>query len=502
MSGARRLHLSLAAAAGAASVALVRGTADRPLPQFTGRMLLAGAAALLGAWLLAGSRHRLSILVLVVVAVAGRLVWIDTQPVREDDFYRYLWDGQVLRLGIDPYRYAPLDVLATGAFRQDREAFRGGELHDLDRLEALRDSSPEARLVFSRISHAELPTIYPPLSLAVFSMAGAIAPFRLEGLRWTFLLFDLATIALLVSILHRAGRPVGWAALYAWQPLVAKEFVNSAHHDAVAVLALVTFLWLWQRGRLRWAAAALALSVLGKLFALALVPIYLASIGRRKAAGALGVFAIVLALGYLPFLSGHMLGSLPRFVSHWTFNEGAFGLLRAVTGDPAARLLTAALVLGFVFFRARGVESDFSSGARACGAVLAAIYLLSPVPHPWYATWFLPFLALFPFAPLLLLAALAPLYCLLFFAAENQLPGLGIAVRWAEYAPVWIWLFWAAVHRDGTATQFPFTSSGPTIPRSSAGDGSGTLLIQPQSTSTSWGSAPSSSGSISSASKP
>lgn len=418
---------------------------------------LAGAAALVAA----GRRHRTAgLVVLVAVAALGRLALVDSEPIQETDAYRYLWDGQVLAAGIDPYRHAPLTVFEVATLGQNRGAHPAATLAELDRLEALRTSSPGARRTFARISHPELPTIYPPLAIAVFAAAGRAAPWRLDALRWTFLALDLAAVLLLVSIVDRAGRPRGWVALYAWSPLVLKEFVNSPHLDPIALTPLVLFLWLWQRDRTRLAAAALGLSVLGKLFALVLVPVYLASLwstDRRRAIAAAVVFGAVVAAGYLPFLD---LGSLGAFLSRWNSNEGASGLVRwALTGllgdgqvvflgaetgraEVASKVVCALAFLAWVARSSRraAAGADFAAGSLACRDVLGALFLLSAVAQPWYAAWFLCLCCLAPSGPLLLMASAVVLYYVDFLTRSVGADEAMVVVRWFEYAPVWIWL--------------------------------------------------------------
>jgi len=395
-----------------ATSALLLPRLSETVPGLVAALLAATALAFLAVFVALRSARR-PVLLLLLVAIAGRLVWIDSEPVREDDFYRYLWDGNALLAGVDPYRYTPHDVL--GAIHPEG---------DLARLDELAREQPE---VFARISHGDLATIYPPLSLAVFAGIQAIAPWRLEALRWTFLAMDIAVIGLLASILARAGRSPLWAALYGWHPLVAKEFINSAHHDVIALLPLVGFLWLWQRNRTMLASAFLGLAVLAKLFAVVTVPVYLAALDRDRWRAAT-CFGTVVALGYLPFAGPHMFGSLGTFAGQWRYNDGTFRMLTGLLGSALAARVASALLLAVVVALLTRRPSP-----RACGRAIAALFLLSPVQHPWYALWFLPFLAIHPSGPLLLMTATVSLYYLHFL-------GESVAVLWIEYLPVWAWL--------------------------------------------------------------
>jgi alpha-1,6-mannosyltransferase len=48
---------------------------------------------------------------ILIVGAAMRLLALPSTPILEDDFYRYLWDGAVTATSINPYRYAPGNVI-------------------------------------------------------------------------------------------------------------------------------------------------------------------------------------------------------------------------------------------------------------------------------------------------------------------------------------------------------------------------------------------------------
>ena len=56
--------------------------------------------------------------------------------------------------------------------------------------------------------------------------------------------FDLATGGLVLLLLRQTGRPLGMFVLYAWCPLVLKEFANSGHLDVIAVFLTTLAMWL------------------------------------------------------------------------------------------------------------------------------------------------------------------------------------------------------------------------------------------------------------------
>src|SRR5437867_8427862 len=89
-----------------------QGYRQRPILAFVG--LYAGAFVL---YLLALRglprlpRQRLDVLLILGCAMLFRVVLLFSTPIQEDDFYRYLWDGQMVAHGLNPYSVAPRTVL-------------------------------------------------------------------------------------------------------------------------------------------------------------------------------------------------------------------------------------------------------------------------------------------------------------------------------------------------------------------------------------------------------
>jgi hypothetical protein len=137
-------------------------------------------------------------------------------------------------------------------------------------------------------------------------------------------------------------------------------------------------------------------------------------------------------------------------------NDGLFtlivtamgGLIEVVGGDGeraqmATRILVAAAVGSAALWASwRPIRSSMDLCQR-CLAVLAAMFLLGPTQYPWYSIWMLPFLAVSPRLPLLLLSALLPLYYLRFPFKDRGLEAwFDYGVVWLEYLPVWVVLAW------------------------------------------------------------
>ena len=297
------------------------------------------------------------------VAVVARVAVVPAEPVMSTDVYRYLWEGRVILSGHNPFEIAP----------------------DSPELESLRDQ------FFEEINHKELETIYPPLAQGVFAVGAWIQPHP-TAQKALFSLFDLATIFVLLTFLRlREMAPIG-VIVHAWNPLVIFETSHSGHVDAVGVFFLVlALLWFSQNASAR-GTVALAGSFLVKYVAVILGP-YL--VLRKRHAIWLPVAAVIVLLGYLPFISAgtRLFSSLQVYGMEWQFNGLPYRFVELTGADSGGiRLLLAVITAVFVAVRAVRCNDivEYTFSAVAC------VLLMSPTLYPWYVVWMVPLLCLRP----------------------------------------------------------------------------------------------------------
>jgi hypothetical protein len=440
------------------------GHRARPILVFVAVFLASSAAyatSVFASRTLAAPLSRPKVMALWGLALFSRVFFLGSNPIQEDDFYRYLWDGNTVLAGVHPYRYAPEEV--QGAAPGDSDAA-------LLRLARERTRSAEARRTFERVNHPQLSTIYPPVSLAVFAISQWLAPWSLTGLRLVFMAFDSGTMVLLWRLLRRLGLPPGAWVAYAWCPLVSLSIVNTAHGDAVPVFFLVLSLSALFEARPLLASAAFSCAALAKLYPFALAPLFFARLargGRKLAMEGLAVFALTAAAfcAAIGVPATNERSGLLNYAERWHNNGGLFSLFEAMIGGGAARLVSAVGALGAVAYatlRARRAEAP-EAILRGFAFVLAAIFCLSPCQFPWYYVWLIPFLCFFPSAPWVLLCGLLGLYYLDFWIEYNLDPvsePLGAAARrsvlLAEYLPFYVWLlvgaYRSSVRQAGSAS--------------------------------------------------
>jgi len=397
----------------------------------------------------------------LMAALMGRAALLSVDPVLSEDLWRYLWDAATWRAGLGPYQWAP--AAAT--------------------LDALAQSAPSLASVRSQIGHPEVPTIYPPAAQWLFALFGWAGP---SALAWR--LGSIGADALVALGLARwaSARRISPAIALGWLacPLVALEVAVGAHVDTFGVAALAWAGVAFSRGHTGRAGAALAVAAGTKLF-----PVVALLRGPRRAwLGALG-FSVVLAAPFITQVAD-MGAGLSTYAHRWRFNDGLFALISGAfervflawglradapldvpefvvivartlvgggrAGDArlwldelvfasakASAVALLAVALGWAWAQPRRAEPVLDLLGPFCLALL----LVSPVVHPWYLLWVLPFGLLWWASPQgrFFGAAICGWVALAALAYVPRVGALGTGVwqadglwRLAEYIPVWI----------------------------------------------------------------
>jgi hypothetical protein len=401
---------------------------------------------------------------LLGIGVLLRIISFASTPILETDYFRYLWDGAVTAHGLNPFAYAPIDVLVA-----DEETNLPAPLQTL---------GEQGSEVLSQVNHGDLRTIYPPVAQAAFALAYRLRPWSLNAWREVLLLFDLTTVGLLVLLLQRLQLPLSYLVIYGWNPLLLKEIYNSAHMDAVVLPFVLAALYLALRHHFVWAAFLLGLAVGAKVWPGLLLPILLRPLVAqpRRLLQALLVFALVSAAMFYPIWHAGLESDagFTAFSQRWQMNDSAFMLiawgaeqvarllrLNGAMVQPLARASTGLLLLLVLLWRLRQQTNDETSVCESCLLVVAALFLLSPVQFPWYALWLLPLVTLRPRGSLLLLLVLLPLYYLRFyFVARDQTKLFDNGIVWLEFLPVWILLGWEMLDARKLRINRPVAATG------------------------------------------
>ena len=305
----------------------------------------------------AGLRDPLLVLALGM-AVAFRVPLTIPKVGADNDMVRYVYDGRIQRLGLNPFTILPADPALAWTHTD--------ETRQMPSIRARTPYPAAAQLFFRGV-------------VTVWDSSRAM--------KLALVICDLMTIAALLKWLEATGRSPWLALVYAWNPLVILEVAHSGHIDALGALWITVSAWMLSTGRGMRAAIAFVIAVASKLLPIVLVPLYWGRVRVRDAAVAAGV----LALFYLPFLGAGTvaLGSVPNVVEAIRFNGPLFRALAALVQPAgAAAIAVGAGLLLAAWMRWRTTADDPVAWAWPMAVALVG----APVIYPWYLLSFTPFL--------------------------------------------------------------------------------------------------------------
>ena len=334
------------------------------------------------------SANKRNIFIVLGGAFVFRLILVPSVPVHENDIYRYIWDGKVSVAGVNPYKYAPIRASIKPASVDQQNGF--------ETLKSIRDEDPKS---YRHISYKDIPTVYPPLTQLVFAVSTLLVPGSIWSMKLIFVFFDMAVVVLIYMVLRLLKENPLYVIVYAWNPLVLKEFANSGHNDALAICCVMAAVYLILKEKYTFSSACLGLGVLSKFYPLIFVPFFL----LKNQYKAFLTCLVVIMAGYLPFLvwgqpdPGKVFAGLATYVQEWSVNgfifEIIYSLLSIFDGDP---YILSKIICGsiftitwfFIFYKKQNaIEKAFWA--------VTALFLLSPVGDPWYFSWTIPFLCIY-----------------------------------------------------------------------------------------------------------
>ena len=413
---------------------------DMPVLWVTGGLTLAGLIYLPMLPLIRKSiqglplQPRVFLTIAVLIGVAMRLFLIPGEPVLEDDYQRYLWDGAVTAKGFNPYQYSPDAIKANP-----------------DIPNRLVELSSDAGQVVSRINHSELRTIYPMVAQSFFALSHWLTPWSITT--WKLILFfmDLMTLYLLLALLKEVGMSPIWSLIYWWNPVVLKELFNSGHMEGILIPFVLASVLLSLRRHYWQSSFLLGLATGIKVWPLLLLPLLTRPIWGHptELAKSSIAFAIVTAIIFAPVLVTELDASsgFIAYAQNWKTNsaltplvELIFQQFKIITGMEAinsselARFTLAGLILVMLFLVCTGTINSSQEHLRRVSILVTAIFFLSPAQFPWYLLWVLPFMCIFPIYGIYILTATIPLYYTAFYLYPREMNFV--------FSQIIVWIIW------------------------------------------------------------
>lgn len=313
-------------------------------------------------------------LLVLLLAMALRLLLLGSIPGLSDDFYRYLFDGQLLLRGINPYLELP------------------------DSLQGLPDNAYWATLM-EKMNSPGYYSLYPPLHQFFFwlaALAGENIFLNVLVIRICLLLVEGINLWLMQKLLFIWRMPAHHISWYAFNPLVIMELTGNLHFEGLVLMGLLLAIYFYSKNNALGTGLSWALAIGIKLNPLILAPVWIRFWDRRKfwkftlTAG----FFVLLFLSPIVYLDGaeHFYQSFRLYQSKFEFNASIYYLVREIAVlfvsynpiayvGPALQGVAALILLGMGLY-----QRNFTREALVSKMVwMYLVFLLFQTTiHPWY----------------------------------------------------------------------------------------------------------------------
>jgi len=339
------------------------------------KIALFGLPAFLSYFLIIWKPHLVPLRWIVTLAILVRIFTIPSLPLLSDDIYRFIWDGRLWHLGINPFSHLPTHWITEGIMSQE---------------------------LFILLNSPEYYTIYPPVPQAMFYVSTLFtsSDFFVEAtlMKSIHFLFELGTLRVLWLLLKAYKLPFERWAIYALNPLIILEVLANVHHEGIMIFFVFVCLLYLSKQRYYAAGIGMALAIATKLLPLLLCPlIFFYLKGRARWKFTITTLLTCLVIFGPLLMSGsvisNLLDSADLYVRSFEFNASIYYLLNQIgqwiygyniigTLGPILKVLTILLIF-FIAFCQKKISTRFNLTTLILCTYLVFV-LLSSTVHPWY----------------------------------------------------------------------------------------------------------------------
>lgn len=300
-------------------------------------------------------------------------------PVWEDDWARFLWEGQLIVQRISPYLMAP-------------EIFFNSNL--------IFENPTQTSEILSRVNHPDWTTIYFPLIELYFFLCAKISSYSLTVLKLGYLLFDFG----ILLILKRMRNPKT-AILFFFFPILIKETFLNAHFEIISILLILFAFLFFEKKRLKLSGFFFGLALHSKIYLIVIFPYFFIRIFQFRTS--IPVFLMNLFFIFfgfsLPFLLFQILipengtfgiENLLQFSNTFEFNPLIFHLMKLFSNHQISKILSqTVLVLLLIYSAFKIYTIPYKKRQEYLWIYFIFLFSLelSPIANSWYFLILLPF---------------------------------------------------------------------------------------------------------------
>ncbi|WP_192349258.1 glycosyltransferase 87 family protein [Algoriphagus sp. Y33] len=315
------------------------------------------------------------------IFVAGmlfRYALLPSIPNWSDDYPRFLWDGELVKLNQNPYLETPEQWL---------QSHPGSSNDYLVNL-------------YEEMNSPKYFSVYPPLNQIIFYVAAWGGNLNQGSgiviIRIVLILGEIGVFFLLFKLFDHFEFPANRLILYWLNPLVIMEITGNLHFEGLVLLLLLASLYGLSKNRVGLSGGFWGLSIGMKLLPLMLVPTFFsfAKTGRSNLFWIGSGIAVIAGFIWLLIDNSwvHFFQSLKLYQGKFEFNASIYSLLREIgfwvkgyniIGELTP-ILSGVALIGILYVTWKKKPQNLLQLVDLWVLIYLIYLVLQPVVHPWY----------------------------------------------------------------------------------------------------------------------
>lgn len=326
--------------------------------------------------------EKLNLKFILVSGIIFRIIFLFTIPNLSQDFYRFIWDGELVSNFINPYLTIPNDLIQESNLVIDNAK---------ELLKGMGELSPKF--------HSN----YPPLNQLIFGIAALLGFKSILGsaivLRSIIILADIGIVYFGRKLLRKLNKSPHLIFWYFLNPLVIVELTGNLHFEGVMLFFFVWSLYLLAQNNWKLAGVIYAFAISIKLVPLLFLPLFLNHFRFKKSLAFYSIVGATSLALLLPFYSPDFIANYSKTVGLWfsnfEFNASIYNITKTIavtyfdakpwelikTYGKLTPIITILTVLAFTYFRK---NQNLTTLINSMLWVLSIYYFIAPTVHPWY----------------------------------------------------------------------------------------------------------------------
>jgi len=320
------------------------------------------------------------------IGLTFRLIFIVASPQLSDDYFRFVWDGELTKDAYSAFAFVPSEYKKNVAQKHQQKYAR--------MYRAKTESFPDG--MNSRGYYSIYPTVN---QFVFFTSALGNDPFGLNLvlLRIWVIIAEIVSFFLLRYLL-KSTRKESWLGLYWLNPLVIIELSGNLHMEALAITFILAALVFAQRNSLFGTALSVVLAVMTKITPLLILGAMFKQFSWKRwlvlcsvtAVFSIALFSLVVSVDTF----ANFKESVGLFFAWFSFNAGVYYSFRDITLVTTGVNISAQLSLFFPFISAAIMLWWTFFGKRemitTALLIFTTYFMFTPILHPWYITVLIP----------------------------------------------------------------------------------------------------------------